>query len=161
MVCSANLDAEDKSKSRMDKLMHLTSSLKVISASHKDAPVFVGCDLGNGTRGGEYHSIQNGRAFLKKNKDVPKGYEEGFGMGLKSAYHQAYYGSKGKNLEPVSTMFGCREGARDFLFFEEARGVTCPAVLHLPSDTEVQQHKAYPNWQVPSVHYPLMAQFYL
>ena len=159
VVSGVNLDCKDKTVSRINKLDHLTNSLKEISAQYGDAPIFIGCDLGADQSSDEYCSVQFGRMFLKDGKNVPKGYEEGYGINLCSAYYPSFYKGKAKKNEPKSTMFGGK--CRDYIFFDQEKGVTCSNVLTMPIDSEISQFKAYPNFQSPSKHFPLMAQFFV
>eukprot|EP01084_Bolivina_argentea_P199428 341241_1 len=158
VVCSANLDAKDKKPSRMVKLMHLMASLNDISTNYNGAPIFIGCDLGTDASSEEYDSIQHGRLFLKDNDNVPKGYEEGYGLKLSSAYYPSFYKGKTRSSEPKCTVFGGT--CRDYIFIDEAKGVSSSNVLQLPTEKEMQQHKKYPNWQSPSSHFALMAQLF-
>mmetsp|Transcript_40093 Transcript_40093/g.35390 ORF Transcript_40093/g.35390 Transcript_40093/m.35390 type:complete len:402 (-) Transcript_40093:37-1242(-) len=158
VICSANLDAKDKKTNRMNKLMHLTNSLKQISGENDDGIIFIGCDLGTDQSSSEYSSIQSGRWFLKEGKDLPKDYEAGYGLNLESAYYPAFYAGKAKKSEPGSTMF--KGNCRDYIFYDKEKNVNCSNVLEVPLDKVTNQHKAYPNYVSPSVHYPLMAQFF-
>ena len=159
VICSLNLDSKDKTMNRMNKLVHLTRSLQGISRWNDDAPIFIGCDLGSDQEGNEYYSIQFGRQFDKEEKDKPKDYEVGYGLNLKSAYYPSFYTGKAKSSEPESTMF--KGGARDYIFYDEEKGVTCSNVLETPIEKVVNQYKKYPNYVSPSVHYPIMALFFV
>merc|ERR1712154_16117 len=134
-------------------------SLKKISADCKDAPIFIGCDLGSDQTCDEYASLAFGKHFLKKEKNVPHGYEEGYGLALKSAYYSSFYQGKARLQEAKSTMFGGK--ARDYIFYDEGKGVSCSNVLVLPIEKVINEYKEYPNGQTPSTHFPLMAQFFV
>ena len=133
--------------------------MKIISGSNNNAPIFIGCDLGSDQGGNEYYSIQFGRSFLKEDKDVPKGYEEGYGLNLQSAYYLSFYKGKARSSEPATTVF--KGHARDYIFYDQEKGVSCSNVLELPTETEIKKFNKYPNPVSPSTHFPIMAQFFV